>query len=159
MYPGLRSLTSQSSSKLNILLLDGNSLSVNSTQVGVLKEGNEVSLNGLLQSTDSRGLESQVGLEVLCNFSDQSLEWQFSDKQFSRFLESSDFSQGNSTWLISVWLLDTTSSWSGLSGGLRSKLLSWGLSTSRFSCGLLGSSHFRIICRISNRLGEYSAFI
>ncbi|KAH3666084.1 hypothetical protein OGAPHI_004273 [Ogataea philodendri] len=142
----LRSLTSQSSSELDVLLLDSNSLGVDSAQVSVLEQGDEVSLDRLLQSTDSGRLESQVGLEVLSDFSDQSLERKLSDQELSRLLESSDFSQSNSTWLISVRLLDTTSSWGGFSGSLRSKLLSWGLTTSRLSCSLLGSSHFRIVC-------------
>ena len=137
----LRSLAPQSSSQLDVLLLDSDSLGVDSTQVGVLKQGDQVCFNGFLQSTDSRGLESQVGLEVLSDFSDQSLEWQLSDQELSRFLESSDFSQCNGTWLISVRLLDTTSRWSGLSCSLRGQLLSWSLTTGRLSCCLLGSSH------------------
>lgn len=34
-------------------------------QVGVLEEGDEVRLDGLLQGTDGGGLEAEVGLEVL----------------------------------------------------------------------------------------------
>ena len=48
-------------------LLDG-------TQVSVLKERDEVCLNGLLKSTDGRRLEAEVGLEVLCNLTNQALE-------------------------------------------------------------------------------------
>lgn len=99
--------------------MDGNSLGVDGTQVGVFEKGDQVGFNGFLQGTDGRGLESQVGLEVLGDFSDQSLERKLSDKQFGGLLESSDFSQGNGTWLISVRLLDTTG-WGGLSGGLGS---------------------------------------
>lgn len=47
--------------------LDGDTLGVDGTQVGVLKEGDEVRLDGLLQSTDGGGLEAEVGLEVLGN--------------------------------------------------------------------------------------------
>lgn len=47
--------------------LDGDTLGVDGTQVGVLKERDEVRLNRLLKSTDSRRLESEVGLEVLGN--------------------------------------------------------------------------------------------
>ena len=54
----LRSLTSQSSRQLDVLLLDSDPLGVDGTQVGVLKERDQVSLDGLLQSSDSRGLES-----------------------------------------------------------------------------------------------------
>jgi len=45
--------------------LDGHTLGVDGTQVGVLKEGDEVRLDGLLQSTDGRRLEAEIRLEVL----------------------------------------------------------------------------------------------
>lgn len=45
--------------------LDGDTLGVDGAQVGVLKEGDEVGLDGLLQGTDGGRLEAQVGLEVL----------------------------------------------------------------------------------------------
>lgn len=45
--------------------LDGDTLGVDGAQVGVLEEGDEVRLDGLLQGTDGGGLEAQVGLEVL----------------------------------------------------------------------------------------------
>ena len=47
--------------------LDGDTLGVDGAQVGVLKEGDEVRLNRLLQSADGGRLESEVGLEVLGN--------------------------------------------------------------------------------------------
>ena len=39
-------------------------------QVGVLEERDEVGLDGLLESTDGRGLEAEVALEVLGDFTD-----------------------------------------------------------------------------------------
>lgn len=45
--------------------LDGDTLGVDGAQVGVLEQGDEVRLDGLLQGTDGGGLEAQVGLEVL----------------------------------------------------------------------------------------------
>ena len=53
------------------------------TQVGVLKERDEVSLNGLLESTDGGRLEAKVRLEVLGNLSDETLEWELADEKFS----------------------------------------------------------------------------
>ena len=44
----LGSFTSQSSSQLDILLLDGNTLSVDSGQVGVFEQRDQVSFNGFL---------------------------------------------------------------------------------------------------------------
>jgi hypothetical protein len=40
---------------------------VDGAQVGVLEERDEVRLNGLLESTDGRGLEAEIGLEILGN--------------------------------------------------------------------------------------------
>ena len=117
---------------------------MDSTKVGVLKEGNKVGLNRLLQSTNGRGLESQISLKVLGNLSDQSLEGQSSDQKLSRLLVSSDLTESNSTGLVSVGLLDATgrASGSGLSGGLGGELLSGSLTTGGVSSSLLSSSHF-----------------
>lgn len=48
--------------------LDGDALGVDSAEVGVLEEGDEVRLDGLLESTDGGGLEAEIALEVLGNF-------------------------------------------------------------------------------------------
>ena len=48
--------------------LDGDTLGVDGTEIGILKEGDEIRLDRLLQGTDGRGLEAEIGLEVLCNF-------------------------------------------------------------------------------------------
>jgi hypothetical protein len=50
--------------------LDGDTLGVDGAQVGVLEERDEVRLDGLLQGTDGRGLEAEVGLEVLGDLTD-----------------------------------------------------------------------------------------
>ena len=111
------------------------------TQVGVLKQTNKVSLTSLLESHDSRGLEPEVSLEVLGNFSHQTLEGQLPDEELSGFLVSSDLSQSNSSWPVSVRFLDSSSSWSRFSGSLGGQLLPGGLSSSGFSSCLLGTSH------------------
>jgi hypothetical protein len=80
----LRSLSSESSSELEILGLDGNSLGVDSGQVGVFKQGNEVSLGSFLKGSDGGRLESEISLEILGDFSDQSLEREFSDEELGR---------------------------------------------------------------------------
>jgi hypothetical protein len=43
---------------------------VDGAQVGVLEERDEVGLNGLLESADGRGLEAEIGLEILGNLTD-----------------------------------------------------------------------------------------
>lgn len=98
-----------------------------------------------MESEDSRGLESQVILEFRGNFSNKSLEWEFSNEEFSALLESSDFSESDCARSESVGLLDTTSSSSGLLCLFVSNVLSWGLATSVLSCGLLSSCHFSFV--------------
>ena len=49
-------------------------------------------------------------LEVLSNFTDESLEWKFSDKKFSGFLIASDFTQSDSAWPETMGLLHSSSS-------------------------------------------------
>ena len=48
--------------------LDRDALGVDGAQVGVLKEGDEVGLDRLLQGANGGRLEAKVGLEILCNF-------------------------------------------------------------------------------------------
>ena len=140
----LSTLSSDSSCQLDVLWHNGDPLGMDGTQVGVLEKTNQVSFRGFLKSCDSSRLESQVSFEVLSDFTNQSLEWQFSDEQFSRFLVSSDFTKGNSTRSVTMWLLDSTSSWCWLSCSFCGQLFSWSLASSGFSCSLLGSCHLEV---------------
>ena len=133
------SLSSDSSSELHIFWHDGDSLGVDGTEVGVLEESDHVGLGSFLKSKDGRGLESQVGLEIVGNFSDESLEWELSNEEISGFLEFSDFSKSDGTWSESVCSLDTTA-W-GWTLSLGGELLSWSFGSDGLSGGLLGSSH------------------
>lgn len=54
----LRSLSSESSGKLKVLWLDGDSLGVDSGQVGVLEQGNEISFTCFLKCQNSTRLEA-----------------------------------------------------------------------------------------------------
>lgn len=47
----LRAFTTETTSELDVLGLDGDTLGVNGSQVGVFKETNEVGLRGFLEST------------------------------------------------------------------------------------------------------------
>ena len=111
-------------------------------KVGVFEKSDHVGFSGLLEGEDGGRLESKVSLEVVGDFSNESLERKLSDEEFSGFLESSDLSEGDSSWSESVGSLDTTGGW-GLTFGLFvSDVLSWLLGTGHFSSGMLGSSHF-----------------
>ena len=138
---GLGSFSSDSSGELDVLWHDGDSLGVDGAQVGVFEETNEVSLRGFLEGHDGGGLESEIGLEVLGDFSDESLEGQLSDQKLGRFLVSSDLSESDGARSVSVGLLDAAGGWGGFSSGLGGELLSWSLSSGGLSGGLLGSGH------------------
>ena len=137
----LSSLTSDSSSKLDILGHDGHTLGVDRGKVGILEQTNEVSLGGLLEGQNSARLESQISLEVLSDLTNETLEGELTDQQLSALLITSDLSQSDSTRSISVGLLDTSSGGGGLAGSLRSELLSGGLSSGGLTSGLLSSCH------------------
>ena len=145
LYHCSGSLAPDSSGELHVLGHDGNSLGVDSAEVGVLEESDHVSLSGLLESEDGGGLESEVSLEIVGDFSNESLEGEFSNEELSRFLESSDLSEGDGTGLEAVGSLDTGGG-DGSRGFALGRLvgngLSGGLGRGSLSSGMLGSSHF-----------------
>jgi len=81
---------------------------VDSAQVGVLKETDQIGLTGLLEGTDGGALEPQVSLEVLSNLPDKTLEGQLADQELSGLLVSSDLTESNCSGPVSVGLLDAT---------------------------------------------------
>jgi hypothetical protein len=54
--------------------LNGDTLGVDGSQVGVFEEGNEVSFGSFLKGTDRRRLETEISLEVLSDFTNETLE-------------------------------------------------------------------------------------
>jgi hypothetical protein len=77
----LRSLSTKTSGKLNILWLDSNSLGMDGSQVSVFNEINEVGLTGFSECSNGGRLESQVCLKILGNLTNETLE-----RELSRFL-------------------------------------------------------------------------
>ena len=128
-------------------------------KVSVFEKGDEVSLGGFLESHDGGGLETQVGLEVLSDLTDETLEGELPDEEFGRLLVTTDFSQSDGTGAEPVRLLHTTSdlrislergrreneggnAYRGLlASRLSGELLPWGLATGGFAGSLLGTSH------------------
>ena len=111
-----------------VLGLDSNTLGVDSCEVGVLEERDEVCLGRLLQRHHCRGLEAQVGLveraqvrkgtrrgkratnlEVLRNFTNKPLEGQLADEQLRRLLVPTDLTERDSSGPEAMRLLHTTS--------------------------------------------------
>jgi hypothetical protein len=80
---------------------------MDSSQVGVLKQTNKVSLSSLLEGKHSRALETQISLEVLRNFTNQALERQLADQELGRLLILADLTKSDGTGPVSVRLLDT----------------------------------------------------
>jgi hypothetical protein len=68
-------------------------LRVNGTQVGVLKQSNEVSFWSLLEGKYSHALEMTVRLELLSNLSYQMLEWHLANQNVNWLLVSPDLSK------------------------------------------------------------------
>ena len=66
--------TTKTTSQLDILRLDGDTLGVDSGQVGVFEEGDEVSFGSFLKSHDGGRLETEVGLEILSDLTNETLE-------------------------------------------------------------------------------------
>ncbi|KAL3708179.1 hypothetical protein TMatcc_006162 [Talaromyces marneffei ATCC 18224] len=126
-------LATETAGKLDVLALDGDTLGVDGAQVGVLEEGDKVGLNGLLERTDGGGLEAEVGLEVLSNFTDKTLERQLADQELGGLLVATNLTESDGTWLITMRLLDTSGGGGSLTGSLGSKLLTRGLATSGFT--------------------------
>ena len=126
----LSSLTTDTTGQLDVLWHDGDTLGVDSAQVGVLKQTNQISLAGLLESHNGRALESEISFKVLCDFTYQTLKGQFPDEQFSALLVPSDFTESDSSGPVSVGFLHSAGSRCTLASCLGGQLFPWGLATS-----------------------------
>jgi hypothetical protein len=137
----LRALATETASKLDVLGLNGNTLGMNSTKVGVLEEGDQVSLDGLLKSTDGRRLETKIGLEVLGDLTNQPLEGKLANQKLGGLLVATNLTKSDGTRLIPMRLLDTTSRGGRLASNLMGELLARSLSSSGLASGLFSASH------------------
>ena len=66
--------------QLDVLWHAGDTLGVDGAEVGVLEETDEVSLAGHLQGNDFRALEAQIGLDVLRDLTNDTLDEQLADE-------------------------------------------------------------------------------
>ena len=126
----LCSLSADSARQLNVLGHDGDALGVDGAQVGVFKQTNKVSFASLLKSHHSGALETQVGLEILSDFSHKTLEGQFADKQLGGLLVTTDLTKSDCTRPVTMRFLDPTSGRRALTSCLRGELFSWSFSSS-----------------------------
>ena len=141
MPKDLSSLATDAAGQLDVLGHDGDSLGVDGAQVGVFEEADQVSFGSLLKGHDGRGLEAQVGLEVLGDLTDETLEGELADEKLGGFLVPSDLTESNSSWPVPVGLLDSSGGGSRFTGSLGGQLFSGGLASGGFASGLLGTSH------------------
>lgn len=93
----LSALSADSPGQLDVFRHDGYALGVDRAQVRVLEETDEISFGGFLQSADGRALETQVGLEILSDLTNQTLERELPDQQLGTLLVSSDLTKSYST--------------------------------------------------------------
>jgi hypothetical protein len=111
----LSAFASDTTSQLDVLWHDGDSLCVDGAQY-VFEQSNQISFAGFLQGHNSGALETQIDLEILSYLTDQTLERQFADQQFSRFLVATNFTKSHYTGTITMWFLDSTNGWSTFTG-------------------------------------------
>ena len=137
----LGTLSADTSCQLDVLWHDGDTLGVDGAQVGVLEQTDEVGLAGFLQGHDGRALETQVGLEVLGDLTDQTLEGQLADEELGGFLVSSDLTESDGAGPVSVGLLHTAGGGCRLPRSLGGQLLARSLSSGGLAGGLLGTCH------------------
>ena len=130
-------LTSDSSGQQHILGHDGDPFGVNRTQIGVLKEPDQVGFRGLLERENGRGLESEPFGKLLGDLADQALERELSHQQLGALLVLSDLSERHRARSVSVRLFrDSLGGLNRLLDRLGGVLLVWdGLSRDLFrSC-------------------------
>jgi hypothetical protein len=135
----LGTLTTDTTSKLNILRHDRHTLGMNSTQVGILKKTHKVRLTRLLQRQNGSGLKPQIRLEILRNLTNETLEGCLTDQKVGGLLIFADLTKSDGTGTVTVGLLDTSGGGGGLASGLGGELFAGGLASGGFTCGLLGA--------------------
>jgi hypothetical protein len=95
-------------------------------------------LASLLEGKHGRRLEAQVGLEVLGNLTDETLERELADEELGALLVATDLTEGDGTGAEAMGLLDTTGRLGrALAGLLGGELLAGRLASGRLACGLL----------------------
>ena len=137
----LGTLAANTTRQLDVFRHDGDSLGVDRAQIRVLEQADEIRFARLLQRHHGRALESQVRLEVLCDFAHQSLEGQLSDEQLGALLVASDLAQSHRAGPVAMRLLHAAGGRRALAGRLRRQLLARRLAAGRLASRLLRASH------------------
>merc|ERR1719270_2256503 len=101
----------------------------------------KVGLGRLLESSDGSRLEPEVGLEVLGNLPDETLEGELPDEELGGLLVPPDLTEGDGAWAVPVGLLDSARRGRRLPGSLGGQLLPGGLASGGLTGGLLCTGH------------------
>ena len=104
-------ITTDASSEVHVLLLDGHTLSVDGTKVGVLEETHDVGLGSLLKGLQSLGREAEIVIHVQGDSAHKTLEGGTGKQHVNGLLIALDLAKGHSTGLESglfAITLDTT---------------------------------------------------
>ena len=109
---------------------------MNGAQVGVFEKTDKVCFGGFLESKDGTSLETKIGLEILSDLSDQTLEGKFADEKVGGLLVTTDLTKSNGSGSVTVGLLDTSGGGGALSGCLGGELFAGSLSSGGLACGL-----------------------
>jgi len=141
----LSTLSADTAGELDVLGHDGDTLGVDGAQVGVFEESYEVGLGSFLEGHDGGALETEIGLEVLGDFTDQALEGELADEEFSALLVTTDLTESDGTGPVPVGLLDASCGRGGFASSLGGELLAWGLASGGLAGGLLGTSHGELV--------------
>ncbi|KAF1875342.1 hypothetical protein Lal_00007958 [Lupinus albus] len=120
---------------------------MNCAKISILEQSNKVSLSRLLQRRHGGALESEIGFEILSDFTDQPLERKLPDEKFGALLVLSDLTECNCTWPEPVWLLHSAGRRSRFPSGFGSQLLPWCLAAGR----LPSKGNERVIFRLGYR--------
>lgn len=129
-----RLLSTNTTSERHITRHNGHTSSMDGAQVRVLKESDQVRFARLLQCRDRRRLEAQIGLEVLSDLANETLERQLADQKLGRFLELADLAKRYCAGTPAVSFLDT--------GRRCRSCLSCGLGCNMLFCFLLAFCFF-----------------
>ena len=142
----LRALSTDTTCQLNVLGHDRHTLGVDSAQVGIFEQTNEVGFRGFLERKDGRSLKAKIGLEILSNLANETLEGELADQQVRGLLVATDLAKSDGSGAVTVGLLDSTRGRSGLASSLGRELLTGSLASGGFTSGLLGAGHLECFC-------------
>ena len=141
-FDALGALTANTTGQLDVLGHNGHTLGVDSAQVGVLEQADQVGLAGLLQGHHGAALEAKIRLEVLGDLTHQTLERQLADQQLGALLVAADLAQRHCAGTVAVRLLHASGGRRALASGLGGQLLARRLAAGGLASCLLCTRHF-----------------